>query len=301
MQALENLKTKLCLLEAEGSLGLDDVVSKLTNDKEVDWNALRVMEKRNENGECRKNWKRKMIQAIATPGRFAHGGPRVPLKFKGAKQNAIASYVQERVQEADPTMCVADVADLCISSVAQRWHTTTPQLTVVMHRMVRKIFYNARSVKDGINDVIAESFECMEIVETTSPVNTAPSIAGVPLNEFKSLEQGVLQEIVGLKKAELETQNKEAESSARRAEAEARQKEADSAARQTEAEANSAARQKEAESSARQKEAECNVRIAEQTLRPHHCLVRGRNCKFENDTGQWPVCGRRSWTPKSNA
>ena len=59
MQALENLKTKIRSLEAEGSLGLENVVSKLTNDKEVDWNALRIMEKRNENGECRKNWKRK--------------------------------------------------------------------------------------------------------------------------------------------------------------------------------------------------------------------------------------------------
>ena len=234
--AYDALREKVRELEKQPQMTQRELVQKLLHDAEVDWSTLKTNERQQQGGShLQKHWKSKLIKTLSSPGRFEHGGHRSRLKCKGDQQNEIVQYVHRQLDDADDDMDTQTIAEMCIQKVAQRWISKTPQGTVVIHQVIRMIVGGY----DGAHENIIKNFDGIEIEPVTSDV---PSVAGIPLRDFASINHAVLHEMVILKQAEFERDSRNSE-------------------------ANSMARQKEAESAARQKEAECNVRVAQATMR----------------------------------
>ena len=136
------LKEKIRALEQIPGMLQLEIVRRLRNDKDVDWDALRSEEQSRLGRKVTNQWRRHLVHALSTPGRFQRGGDRT--RARGAKQQAIVEYVEQQAEAAEPELASDTVADVCIRDVAQRWQCPTPEGTTVLHRVVRSLVKQVR-------------------------------------------------------------------------------------------------------------------------------------------------------------
>ncbi len=135
------LKQMIQSMEADQAETLTSVTQKLKNDDNVDWNAIRINEKKNPVNwtSMGKNWKQRVIARLTTPGRFQQGGIRQSPNVQGPRQQAIVAYVEREATTAALTEDDDAVADRCLDGVEHRWKTANPTGTTVVRSLVRTL------------------------------------------------------------------------------------------------------------------------------------------------------------------
>ena len=119
------------------------MADELSKDDDIDWSAIRTTEKGRVDWQP-DNWKRRIVRALATPGRYSHGGDRISSRYRRIKQQSRAAFehttsianVKLEEDDTDGRACLHDRTEpgLCRDGVchdlAARLHTINPHSVV---------------------------------------------------------------------------------------------------------------------------------------------------------------------------
>lgn len=180
------LQRKIDKLLNTPGVTLGAILHRLTNDSDINWDAIQKNEKTNAQTweTMAKHWKLGVIKLLIPQNTFPNGGDRVSPMIRGQRQKAIIEYSRQNALAAPRNEDDDSVADRCVNQVMQRWHSKNMDVIgrVVrsITRTVRRQSRNGEENCDGLDDFeLAEVFEAQVIEDVTVTSSGAPNLASL--------------------------------------------------------------------------------------------------------------------------